>query len=284
MKHMILIFVVCLMTTQVNAGIRFKKESFFLKNDHQKLNVYLPKDFKLEKKYPLFINLHGYGGQAFLQNILFPLPLLSTKKQFIAVSPEGLKDSEGKRYWNAKDCCIHKAKVNERRDDVAFLRSLIRKVQEKYPILSSQIYVVGHSNGGFMANRMACEASDIIAGIVNYAGAAFKNVVDCRPLRPVKVLHLHGTNDQTISYSGSDWHIGAKASTKQWVSHNNCLGPIKKHLLQKKGLFKKIITSQVWEGCDGRASVALWTIEKGKHRDFLPRSLTKKIVDYFLPN
>jgi polyhydroxybutyrate depolymerase len=41
---------------------------------------------------------------------------------------------------------------------------------KKYKVDDSQIFIVGWSNGGHMAYRLACEMSDRIAGIASFAG------------------------------------------------------------------------------------------------------------------
>lgn len=62
-----------------------------------------------------------------------------------------------------------------------------------------RIGLVGHSNGGFMALRMACEASDLVTAVVSLAGSTWKEDSSCAPATfPVNVLTLHGDNDDTI--------------------------------------------------------------------------------------
>jgi len=260
-----------------NAKGLYKKETLMTKED-LKLRVYRPWKINSDKKYPLFISLHGYSGTPFLQNIVMPLSRLVAKKNLLLVTPEGLKDLKENRYWNSLDCCTGSAQNDQKRNDVQFLKSLIKQLSQTYPI--SKVYVVGHSNGGFMSYQMACEASHLISGIVNYGGAGLKKS-DCEPTHPVKILHIHGTDDETIQYSGSDWHLSAPLSVENWAFHNHCHPEPKGRLIQKKSWKTKKIFSQVWNDCENNSKVALWTIKNGKHRDLLSKPLTEKILDYF---
>ncbi len=53
-----------------------------------------------------------------------------------------------------------------------------------------------------MAHRMACDHASRIAGIVSYAGMNWKDISKCKPSEPVNILHIHGTADTRIPYTG----------------------------------------------------------------------------------
>ena len=85
--------------------------------------------------------------------------------------------------------------------------SSMAKVQARYPVDSRRVFVLGHSNGGYMSHRMACDHADLIAGIVSLAGAAYDDppagelpLPRCRPSEPVAVLEVHGMADGTVRY------------------------------------------------------------------------------------
>src|SRR5258706_3929439 len=60
---------------------------------------------------------------------------------------------------------------------------------------------MGHSNGGFMSHRLACDAPRI-AAIVSLAGAVWNDPSKCKPAGPVSILEVHGNADLTINYNG----------------------------------------------------------------------------------
>jgi poly(3-hydroxybutyrate) depolymerase len=64
------------------------------------------------------------------------------------------------------------------------------------------VWVVGHSNGGMMAYRLACELSTRVTAIGVAAGAL---VIDtCAPVRPVSALHVHGELDTVVPLTGGN--------------------------------------------------------------------------------
>ena len=268
-----------LFSSKAQSFVWSNKNSFSHISSGEKLSVYLPKNYSQEKSYPLVISLHGYGGSPFFQNIILPLNRLVTKNQLLLVTPKGLKDQKGKRYWNGKNCCSSNTLLGKKRDDVAYLKDLIYSVQKKYRVDSSKIFLGGHSNGGFMANRMACEASELISGIFNYAGAGYLREKECRPSREIKVLHIHGTKDKTIFYEGGDWYPGAKDTVNFWREFNFCHDSYQTSSLEKKR-FQKTIKKQEWLECSGEGKVALWTINDGGHSELLNKGRVSQILDF----
>jgi pimeloyl-ACP methyl ester carboxylesterase len=81
----------------------------------------------------------------------------------------GQQDRRGHRFWSATDACCNLDGLAV--DDVAYLRAVIRDVSARHAVDPRRVFIVGHSNGGFMAHRMACEASDLVAAVVSLAGA-----------------------------------------------------------------------------------------------------------------
>ena len=61
---------------------------------------------------------------------------------------------------------------------------------------------MGHSNGGFMSYRMACDHADLVTHVGALAGSSFFEEGRCAPVRPVSVFNIHGTWDLVIRYTG----------------------------------------------------------------------------------
>eukprot|EP01047_Picozoa_sp_COSAG01_P055169 COSAG01_NODE_6113_length_3843_cov_5.851763_2_plen_212_part_00 len=89
--------------------------------------------------------------------------------------------------------------------------------------------------GGFMSYRLGCEASDVFAAVavvsavlgnkINLAMGSTQQFV-CKPSRPVPLLHVHGTKDELVTYSGNPlfgW-APAESSAKAWAARNGCDG------------------------------------------------------------
>jgi poly(3-hydroxybutyrate) depolymerase len=102
--------------------------------------------------------------------------------------------------WNAGTCCPFA--MFELVDDVAFFDELITSLITQYEIDTTRVWVVGHSNGGMMAYRLACELSTRITAIGVAAGALA--IDSCSPSRPVSALHVHGELDTVVPLTGGN--------------------------------------------------------------------------------
>ncbi|MDN8872721.1 prolyl oligopeptidase family serine peptidase, partial [Staphylococcus aureus] len=65
---------------------------------------------------------------------------------------------------------------------------------------AKRVYATGMSNGGMMAYRLACEASDIFKAIAAVAGT--DNTLSCTPAKPISILHIHAKDDDHVLFAG----------------------------------------------------------------------------------
>jgi polyhydroxybutyrate depolymerase len=86
---------------------------------------------------------------------------------------------------------------------VQFFRDMVTKISTMGSVDTKRMYSGGFSNGGYMSYRLACEASELLAGIYVVAGAFSKeSTFSCqKQVKPIPVVHFHGTEDSTIRYS-----------------------------------------------------------------------------------
>ncbi len=162
--------------------------------------VRIPKGYDAAHPAPLVILLHGYGASGKIQDLYFGLSKIADAHGFVFAAPDGTLDSTGKLFWNATNACCNFGAVPV--DDVAYLSGLVRDVKAAYAIDSKRVYFVGHSNGGFMSHRLACDKADQIAAIVSLAGAVWSDASRCTPTEPVSVLQIHGDADAMVAYEG----------------------------------------------------------------------------------
>ena len=177
---------------------------------------------------PLFLFLHGYGASASVFEKALGVAAVAESRRFLYAIPDGTPDSAGRRFWNASDACcdFEHAAV----DDVAYLRAVIADVSAKHRVDPKRVFVMGFSNGGFMAHRLACDAADQIAGIASMAGAAWKDPGKCKPSAHVTVLQLHGDADPAVRYEGGHVldkgqmqpHPSAHDSVAGWAKLDGC--------------------------------------------------------------
>ena len=167
-------------------------------------------------------------------------------------------------------------------------------MQKVYNVDGRRIYLIGHSNGGFMSYRMAYEHSDKISAIVSLAGANHREQRDPPP-NAVHILQIHGTNDRIIDYQGGDTreyfngmggrYPGALRSVRRWADYNGCaeagagreLRDLEASLPgHETGVLKFEI------GCKEGGSAELWTISSGVHSPMFSDTFAAQVVEWLL--
>lgn len=239
--------------------------------------VFVPSGAK--GKLPVVLNFHGGGATARGQIVTSGMNEPAERLGFVVAYPEGTGVGSIGRTWNAGDCCGPAMKRGV--DDVSFARALVREVSKRVRIDDRRIYAAGLSNGAQMAYRLACEASDLFAAV---AGVASVGVLpNCRPSRPVPILHIHGTADPTALYEGGTCGgayaeltarlLGRRSISrsglwrcepvedfvKGWAERSGCTG--KTRTFRSKGAAKCVTTTR----CAAGSEVAFCTVEGGGH-------------------
>ncbi|MEM8709961.1 MAG: alpha/beta fold hydrolase, partial [Planctomycetota bacterium] len=164
------------------------------------ITVSLPANYDPASPAPLVVLLHGFGASGPVQEAYMQFTPIQDDYGYVFCAPSGTVNGAGQRFWNATNACCDFQNSNV--DDVGYLVDLIEAIEAAVSIDPRSIHLVGHSNGGFMSYRMACERSDKIASIASLAGATFSDPADCVGSGPVHILQIHGTNDATIAYGG----------------------------------------------------------------------------------
>lgn len=226
----------------------------------------VPKGYDATKPTPLVVMLHGLSASGELNELVLHLSPLADERTFLYAYPDGTKNPVGARFWNATDgCCdFFGSKV----DDVAYLTAVIDDLSSQYNVDAKRIFLVGHSNGGYMAHRMACDRSPKIAGIVSLAGGQWIDSSKCRPSSKVSVLQVHGTADTNVAYEGTPLTPAAHQTVAIWADRNACLGPLTFGGIRidiESTLAGAETKVESHSGCAKEGAAELWTIEKGGH-------------------
>jgi polyhydroxybutyrate depolymerase len=156
------------------------------------------------------IALHGNTWTAARFRDLTQIDQIADSKNFIVAYPDGVIKT-----WNAGNCCSTLGT-----DDVTFISGMIDSISTRYNIDKSRVWVLGWSAGGMMAYRAACEISEKVTAIA-VGGGTFA-AYSCKPTKPVSVIEIHGTADQTLSIDGTIWGPGPLASAAKYAGHAGC--------------------------------------------------------------
>lgn len=164
---------------------------------------------------PVVMTIHGLLGNAKQHLTQTHWTELADRDGFIVVAPNG------RRNWDNSQGSA----------DVEFVRDVIADVRTRDCVDDRRIYVTGHSNGGFMTHRLACESGDLFAAAASYAAgdvAGFPTESPCvadgldsagSPIpgfEPVPLALWHGNDDGIVDYSAGRRGLSA------WLERDDC--------------------------------------------------------------
>jgi len=147
---------------------------------------------------PFVLLLHGYSGSGSSLARNFAMPELAERRKFVWASPDGAMDQHGARFWNTGPACCDFDHSGI--DHVAALRAIVDEARASPLVDPDRLYIIGYSNGGFMAQRLACELTGL-AGVASVAGMAPADVSHC-PATPRVLIHVHGDADKFVHADG----------------------------------------------------------------------------------
>jgi polyhydroxybutyrate depolymerase len=211
-----LVSVLLLAALGVTAGAEDLDLKLSLAGRERTYVVHVPPGAAAKRDLPLVVVLHGGGGSGAGVAKQTGFTAEADRRGFVVAYPDGTRragsplDALGRLgfyTWNAGDCCG--PAMEQDVDDVGFIRAMVAAIVAARPINQKRIYAAGISNGGMMAYRLACEASDVFAGVGVVAGAVV--VTPCKPVTAVSVIHIHGAEDENVPVAGG---IGRKALTR----------------------------------------------------------------------
>ena len=153
--------------------------------------TYVPAGMDKTKPAPLLFVLHGSAGSGEDMMVVTQrgFERIADKEKIVVVYPDALE-----RRWNEQDGTV---------DDAAFLLAVADKLISDGLVDRKRVYLAGISNGGMMAQRMACEHADRVAGIASVAGSLPEKLAEkCKPLQTIPVILIHGTEDPIVPWGG----------------------------------------------------------------------------------
>ncbi|MBN2360199.1 MAG: esterase [Deltaproteobacteria bacterium] len=157
-------------------------------------------------------------------------------------------------------------------DDVAFLLALIEAAAEEIALDRERLYVLGISNGGFMAQTLACREGSRLAGVASIISAIPAALAgNCAPDRPLSSLFMNGTDDPLVPFAGGTVNgdaggevLSSDASAAHWVAHDRC-DPTPEVTTRDDEDDGTLVRRQSYRGCDGDSAVDYYVVEGGGH-------------------
>lgn len=228
---------------------------------------------------PLLVFLHGLGGSGEELAVGLHLKELSEELGFAYLAPDGMLDYSGRRFWNASESCCNFDRLEV--DHVALLRDWIGAALKHPKLDPARVYLVGYSNGGFLAYRAACQLGSLLRGIFSIGGAGPNDPKSCHPDQPPSVVEIHGDQDAIVAFGGGYLfadrrrppHPSVEVSLRLWRERNGCSEPA--NVRQYLDLDPRIAGAETevlsYPGCK-QHSVELWRIRGGDHASGLSRN------------
>ncbi len=230
--------------------------------------LHIPPDYERGQSLPLIISLPGFTSNPTGQQYLTRWNEVADIEGFLVVYPQG---TSFPLRWNSSTTFL-KSDV----DDVQFIADLIEEVSNTVTVDPVRVYVDGMSNGGSMANRVACELAGKVAAIGVVTGPPVEPPGGCNPERPISLIAFYGTEDPLVAYEGGtvseSWisklidrslHSVSFPSVtsyiEAWAERDGC-SPVPK-LIPTHGDASGVHYS----GCKDSSEIVFYTIEGGGH-------------------
>jgi polyhydroxybutyrate depolymerase len=180
------------------------------------------------KQLPAFIMMHGSGSTDAQQEAYTNFDAFAEAHGLVVMYPQGID-----KHWNDGRVIGHESMA----DDIGFMKAMLAQVIAQGRVDPKRVYAAGISNGGFMAQHMACMMPEALAGI---AVVAASQPVDaaCPSPRPMPAIFFHGTADKFVPFNGGPiapqfGNRGTALSNAQtvaiWQKRNGCGAATRTH-------------------------------------------------------
>lgn len=230
---------------------------------------------------PLLVALHGGIGSGPQYEHTSGFDGLAEANRFIVVYPDGVGVGPSgaiNRTWNGGACCGVATRNDV--DDVTFIRLVVQRLRSRYPIDPGHVFAAGHSNGGILAYRLACDLSDDIVAIGVQSSSL--ELDGCRPSKPVSLMHIHGTADQNEPIDGGTGAHGISGvafrppidGVKTMAARDGCPA----QPAEATDPTNPDITTETWQPCAGGSAVELMKVTGASHAWMGHPSAAPKLV------
>lgn len=235
--------------------------------------AYVPPGYDPAEPLPLVIVLHGRPGTGAGMAYISDFNRVARQNNFIAVYPDGTPVAPQQiigREWNytrgRPESATHV-------DDSTFLRVLAGDLARDFAIDRDRMYITGFSNGGFMAQRVACEDPEPWAAYASVGANLFPDFIAfCADKPAASMLIMHGSADASIPWDGKQFgqavqFYGAPFTAGFWANHAGCMTDATGVEVVPQGDPDSGTQVYIYSygSCDPGAEVLFYAIEGGGH-------------------
>jgi len=278
--------------TQGKAPSELVRRTLQWQNRERSYHIHYPNHQRPTTPKALVLVLHG-GGGADAQQMAHRTGMncIADRENFMVVYPAGVDGQ-----WNdGRGKTFRRAKGNTDVDDVGFIATIIDTLVRQRHADPNRVYAMGLSNGGMMTYRLGIELGDKLAAIAAVIANLPTNIAGQRPVRPLPVLIMNGTNDPMMPWHGGSVRVlggeyGTVLSTEQTVQYwVNAAGlprtPTSRVLENKSQADGCTVAVDQYQQAGSPVEVVLYRIQGGGHNlpggntPDRPRLLGKKCLD-----
>tara|TARA_B000000437_G_scaffold67524_1_gene49028 strand:+ start:95 stop:1009 length:915 start_codon:yes stop_codon:yes gene_type:complete len=259
----------------LNESISQRQESILVGDSVRKYSLSVPKKLSGEK-LPVILAFHGgnEGGFYFPQQPSFER--LSNNEKIIIAYPQAKKEINNEGAWQLNT-------DENKMQDINFIEHLLNYIQEEHCGDPSKTYAIGYSLGSMFTYELACHLSNKFVSIASFAGTMPINPKSCETDKSINIMHIHGKNDQVISYSDSwewkNWNsVGTMMDIKTlisfWGDKNLCLSKSSQDLSEYSEI--------TYSDCKDNTKVKLFALNKVGHE--WPEEINSTSTNEFIWN
>ena len=208
---------------QLKSGVYYITQSWSQETDFRRSYYVSVPESSDQLKFPVFIFLHGHGGNAKGAMDGFMKRHTTMADRYVMVFANGYKAG-----WNIMS-------EHTKADDLGFIEAIVKKLSMYGNIQKDNFSVMGNSNGAALVNQLAIESK--LPNLRNYVSAVSplnvyqhdgKNFkakgVDndyqtvATPMTGKRLMNISGTTDDLVPYhGGTSKHIPAKSGKLGFV-------------------------------------------------------------------
>lgn len=195
-------------------------QNFEWQNTQRQYLLRTPEQY--DNDIPVLYFLHGLGDNITRLDNEFHFQQIADQMGWAVIVPQALNEGYG-AMWNA-------GLTASTTNDSGFLMALLDSLATSCHFNLDSVFFTGFSMGGFMSHRMAIEHGDRIAACAPVSGLITSSMANHTAVAPVRMLHIHGTNDPVVGYDGGSQYFGYQLGLSvdniinYWKNANGCDG------------------------------------------------------------